>query len=189
MLYNSVSIIENHWASLLKHLLSRLGFLEVWNAQGVGNISKFLGMLKTRVKDIFIQDWHARLEDSSRARCYINIAKFEFQQYLKILKIQKYRKSLCKLRVSSHRLEIESGRWTKPNKTPLNERLCMICSVLEDEFHFTLECPLYKDIRKKYIKRYYWLIELFLSENCQIIKNLSMFINKAFEMRKDFGIV
>ena len=84
----------------------------------------------------------------------------------------------------------------KPNKTPLNERLCMICSVLEDEFHFTLECPLYKDIRKKYIKRYYWqrpnmvkFIELFLSENCQIIKNLSMFINKAFEMRKDFGII
>ena len=74
----------------------------------------------------------------------------------------------------------------------------MICSVLEDEFHFTLECPLYKDIRKKYIKRYYWqrpnmvkFIELFLSENCQIIQNLSMFINKAFGMRKDlkFGII
>ena len=72
----------------------------------------------------------------------------------------------------------------------------MICSVLEDEFHFTLECPLYKDIRKKYIKRYYWqrpnmvkFIELFLSENCQIIKNLSMFINKAFKLRKDFGII
>ena len=198
MMLNDMEIKPNkvNWASLLKHLLSRLGFLEVWNAQGVGNISKFLCMLKTRVKDIFIQDWHARLEDSSRARCYINIAKFEFQQYLKILKIQKYRKSLCKLRVSSHRLEIESGRWTKPNKTPLNERLCMICSVLEDEFHFTLECPLYKDIRKKYIKRYYWqrpnmvkFIELFLSENCQIIKNLSMFINKAFKMRKDFGII
>ena len=181
---------------MVKHLLSRLGFLEVWNAQGVGNISKFLGIFKTRVKDVYIQDWHARLENSTRARCYINIAKFQFQQYLEILKIQKYRKSICKLRVSSHRLEIETGRWTKPNKIPLENRLCMICNVLEDEFHFVLECSLYKDLRKTYIKRYYWLrpnmprfIELISSENFRTIKNLSIFIDKAFKMREDVGII
>ena len=28
--------------------------------------------------------------------------------------------------------------------------------MLEDEFHFVLECSIYKDIRKTYIKRYYW---------------------------------
>ena len=30
---------KQNWTSLIKHLLSLLGFLEVWNAQGVGNIS------------------------------------------------------------------------------------------------------------------------------------------------------
>ena len=105
---------------------------------------------------MYIQDWHSRLENSTRARCYINIAKFQYQQYLEILKIQKYRKSICKLRVSSHRLEIETGRWTKPNKIPLENRLCMICNLLEDKFHFVLECSRYKDLRKNYIKRYYW---------------------------------
>ena len=39
---------------MIKHLLSRLGFLEVWNAQGVGNISNFLYIFKTRVRDIYI---------------------------------------------------------------------------------------------------------------------------------------
>ena len=43
---------------------------------------------------------------------------------------------------------------------------------LEDEFHFLLECTLYKDLRKKYVKKYYWkstnmptVIELITSEN------------------------
>ena len=141
MMLHDIEIRPNkqNWALMVKYLLRRLGFLEVWNAQGVGNISTCLGIFKTRVKDVYIQDWHSRLENSTRARCYINIAKFQFQQYLDILKIQKYRKSICKLRVSSHRLEIETGRRAKPNKIPLEKRLCMICNVLEDEFHFVLE--------------------------------------------------
>ena len=51
---------------------------------------------------------------------------------LSILELQKYRTSICKLRVSSYRLEIETGRWAKPNKIPLENRLYMICNVLED---------------------------------------------------------
>ena len=48
-----------NWASSVKSLLSRLGFFEVWLAQGVGNSVGFLNIFKTRVKDIFIQDWHS----------------------------------------------------------------------------------------------------------------------------------
>ena len=53
-------------------------------------------------------------------------------------------------------LEIEVGRWAKPNRTPLDQRKCRICNIVEDEFHFLLECELYKQIRKKHIKKYYW---------------------------------
>ena len=67
---------KQFWASHVKHLLSRLGLLEVWNAQAVGNINNFLHISETRVKGIFIQDRHARLEAFIRARCYINTAKF-----------------------------------------------------------------------------------------------------------------
>ena len=82
------------------------------------------------------------------------------------------------------------GRWAKPNKIPLDNRKCRACGVLEDEFHFILECAIYDDLRKTYIKRYYWqspnmpkFIELLTSQNRKIIKNLSYFIEKAFKIR------
>ena len=157
---------KQNWASMVEHLLSRLGFLEVWNAQWVGNIGNFLCTFKTRVQDICVQVWHARLENSTRARFYINVAKFQFQKYLDLLKIEKYRKNLCKLRVSSHRLEVETGRWAKSNRILLDNR----------------KCCLNKDLRKTYIKRYYWqrpnmpkLIEPISFEKGCIIKKILAF--------------
>jgi len=38
----------------------------------------------------------------------------------------------------------------KPTAIPFNERKWTLCLKLEDEFLFLLECPLYKDLRKKY---------------------------------------
>lgn len=192
MMLNDLEVKPNkqNWASMVKNMLERLGFLEVWNAQGVGNKNNFIQQFKIRVRDIYVQDWHARLENSTRARFYINIADFKFQNYLETLNVVKYRKSLCRLRVSSHRLEIEAGRWSKPNKTPLDDRKCIECNKLEDEFHFIIECSRYTELRNMYIKRYYWrrpnmpkFIELLTSDNNNVIKNLSVFIEKAFKIR------
>ena len=47
-----------------------------------------------------------------------------------------FRVAITKLRVFSHRLEIEVGRWARPNRTPINERKCRYYDKLEDEFHF-----------------------------------------------------
>ena len=154
MRLNDIELHPNKqiWTSHVKHLLSHLGLLEVWNAQGVGNINNFLHTFKTRVKDIFMQDWHARLETITRSRCYINIANFHHQKYLELIKVEKCRSSLYELRVSSHRLEAEVGRWAKPDKTHLDNKKCRVCEVLEDEFHFILECAIDDDLRKTYIK-------------------------------------
>ena len=84
-----------------------------------------------------------------KCQCAIKIngmSAYTIQKYLDILSIVKYRKSLSRLRLSSHRLEVEVGRWTKPNKTPYERRKCKDCNVLEDEFHFLFECPLYTDL-------------------------------------------
>ena len=76
--------------------------------------------------------------------------------------MKKFRVTMTKLRVSSHRLEIEVGRWARPNRTPVDERKCRYCNKLEDEFFFffffffLLECTLYEDLRKQYIKKYFW---------------------------------
>ena len=47
--------------------------------------------------------------------------------------------------MSSHRLHIETDRRSKPRTTPLNERTCINCKILEDEFHFVLECKVFTD--------------------------------------------
>ena len=96
MMLNDIELNPNkhYWASLVKHLLSRRGILEVWIAQGMGNINNFLHIFKVRIKGIFIRDWNARLENSTRAIFYINILNFRYQKYLDLLKVERYRGSL-----------------------------------------------------------------------------------------------
>ena len=67
--------------------------------------------------------------------------------------MKQFRVAMTKLKVSSHRLEIEVGRWARPNRTPVDERKCRYCNKLEDEFHFFIDCTLYEDLRKQYIKK------------------------------------
>ena len=58
---------KTNWASLMRDTVSRLGFYHVWLEQGVANPKVFLSILKTRPKDIFIQDWKSRRYNSTRA--------------------------------------------------------------------------------------------------------------------------
>ena len=81
-----------------------------------------LNIFTQRIEDIFTQDWYSRLENSTRARCYLTFAYFKYQKYLDFLNIVKYRKCFSRLRISSHRLEVEVGRWAKPNKIPYEKK-------------------------------------------------------------------
>lgn len=182
---------KTNWAYLVKDLLSRLGFYEVWLNQGVGNIEIFLSLFKQRLTDNFVQNWLERLNNSSRASFYVNIAVFQPKLYLDSVKVIKFRTAISRLRVSSHRLEIEAGRWARPYK-PVNERLCNVCNRIEDEFHFVLECRLYSMLRRIYIDKYYWqrpsmmkFIELVNSDNIRCICNLAIYTYKAFKLRTD----
>ena len=146
---------KTNWATLIKTTLGNLGFYHVWLEQGVENEPKCLSILKQRLKDNFIQNLNERLETSSRALFYRVISNFSFQPYLEIVTFAKFRVALSRLRTSSHRLVIETGRWKKPNKEPIVDRKCQICNKLEDEHHFLTECVSYKDLRKTLIKLYF----------------------------------
>ena len=181
-----------NWASLLRNLLFTMGFNEVWLQQGVGNYNNFISVFNQRLSDVFIQNWHSRIEESSRAVFYRSFATFQFQPYLDKVNVSKYINVLSKLRMSSHRSEVEAGRWVKPNRIPLNERKCIFCDVLEDEFHFVLECSSYNELRKTYISKYFWkrpnmfkFIELINSSNTRCIRRLCTFIFQAFKVRTE----
>ena len=159
----------------------------------MSEILSFISLLKQRLTDTFIQNWRARLEESSRANFYKVFAIFQLQPYLDKLSISKFIQALSRLRMSSHRLEVESGRWVKPVPVPFNERKCTVCHVFEDEYHFVLECSLYLDLRKKYISKYFWsrpnmfkFLELLNSSNTSCIRKLCCYIFHSFKLRTEF---
>ena len=97
-----------------------------------------------------------------------------------------------KLRMSSRRLAIKSGRWARPNRIPVDERRCQECSVLEDEYHFVIEYKLFNDLWAKYLSRYFWIrpnmykfVELLNSDNVNYIRNLGIYTYHAFNLRTD----
>jgi hypothetical protein len=51
----------------------------------------------------------------------------------------KNRQLIAKFRTSDHCLQIETGRY---NNIPRQQRLCATCNILEDEYHFFLNCHL-----------------------------------------------
>ena len=55
-----------------------------------------------------------------------------------------------KLRTNSHILEIEHGRHLGKL---VENRLCAVCDVVEDEFHFIMVCPLYIDLRNEFLSK------------------------------------
>jgi len=61
--------------------------------------------------------------------------------YLDILETPTYRKVISQLRLSSHKLAIETGRH---NKITLHDRKYTHCTLndIEDEFHFFLICAI-----------------------------------------------
>lgn len=142
---------KHNWASLVMDTLFTLGLNYVWFEQNVGHTEYFLEELKLRLRDSFIQNWEARLKESSRGRFYVHFMSFDFKQYLNILNVKKFRVALTRFRTSSNRLEVETGRWQKPNPIPYNERLCNSCRVLGDEFHFIFECKLLEYLLNLYI--------------------------------------
>ena len=159
-----------NWASLVRNTLANLGFFDVLLAQGVGDVNNFLSVFKQRLSDNFLQTWNDRLTESSRASFYKAISIFRFQPYLDKVHTKKFSVALSKLRMSSHRLCIEAGRWNRPHPTPREQRLCTVCNQLEDEYHLLFECSLYNDERVAYLKSYY-------------LRNKSMF--KAVELMQE----
>ena len=76
--------------------------------------------------------------------------EFGSEKYIEDISDCRYRIAMTKLRSSSHTLEVERGRYTKP-KTNICERLCPVCNVIEDEIYFLANCKLYDAERTHFL--------------------------------------
>ena len=62
--------------------------------------------------------------------------------------------------------------------------------LIEDEYHFILECSRYDDLRRKYIKQYYWrnpsaykLVTLSSVRNVKELNNFETYLCLAEKLR------
>ena len=103
-------------------------------------LTKFVSILKMRVRDQYINEWNQKVSLSTSLQLYKEIkSTIDICSYLNKLTNINYRKAISKIRLSSHNLNIEIGRHRQIERNDPNE--------LEDEYHFILICPQYCDIR------------------------------------------
>ena len=80
-----------------------------------------------------------------------------YSSYLDLTRGTAGRRALVKLRISNHKLMIETGRC---NRTTKDNRHCPFCrsNVIEDEVHFLFQCHTYSMIRNKFYNKVKTLI-------------------------------
>ena len=84
---------------------------------------------------------------SSRRRAYADLnGSFTYHPVYTSNVPEKARMAFTKLRLGSHRLKIETGRWSR---IPRDERLCH-CLEVQTETHVLLSCPLTESLRRSY---------------------------------------
>ena len=116
--------------------------------------------IKLKLAHLYNNEWKVKVTSgtnpkyNSKLRTYATFKQgIYFETYLTSTNI-KARELFAKLRLSDHKLAIESDRWRKIK--PEN-RLCNICqntsNSVEDEFHFVLKCNKYSTIRKELFKK------------------------------------
>ena len=157
MLWEDTDINLNYngknWASQIKTILQQHGFEYIWQQQF--DIDIPFRIIKQRVYDTYLQKWYSDINNSARLKAY-SVFKhtFEPEKYLNVIPENKYKIAMSRFRISSHSLNIETGRY---DGTPRKNRICKLCTMnkVEDEYHFLLVCPHYRELRSKYFKPYF----------------------------------
>ena len=154
----------------------------------------FRNAIKQLVTEYFKSYWKSSIVDIASNTIFRTYklfkTDFKFQTYLGVVKDNRYRHALIKLRTSSHSLEIERSRY---NKTDVKVRLCPYCMRIDEEKPFILNCDaivherqcLFNKIRIRYpiffdlndMQKFQFLM---LSEDPQILNWLAKFIYYGF---------
>ena len=142
---NGVINWENSVMQLLKDLDHSLVDLHQVNLKDVK-----VKLLETEQRNWLNKLWNDNNnEHGNKLRSYRQYKDtLEVEDYVKI-NVPWYVKSVfAKLRAGCLNLEIETGRFKRP-QTPLEHRVCKLChkNVIEDEHHFIMCCPLYDNLR------------------------------------------
>ena len=180
---------SNSWYNTVKHISD---FLDIpLSSSAVMKQSAFKSNLSKILKEKYLNEWYSAKQAYSVGKLdtYTKIKNhFGFEKYLNSLSFP-FRRDITRLRISSHRLSIEIGRYARIDRT---DRLCSKCTlgVLGDEIHFLLECPAFNVTRESLIglvnekckqfmamirfDKYFWLVNC---EDERIMRELASFVH------------
>ena len=136
------------WLSGIATTLASNGLGDFFSDNTEINTRLISDILRQRLTDIFHQDAFSTINnENSKLRTYGLVKSFVgLENYLIKITNLKHRKTLTQIRLSSHRLMIETGRH---KKISANERFCPFCKTeVEDEIHFVIKCETYDLVRK-----------------------------------------
>ena len=105
-----------------------------------------------RMQKKYITHWKLSLCNSQKFEFY-NVFKDRYtpSTYLDVTRKNPNRKTLVKLRISNHKLNIETGRYDKISRC---HRICPVYGLnIEDEIHFLFNCPKYSSIREDFFNK------------------------------------
>ena len=120
----------------------------IWREQLIQNqdlskSKKLVLDVKQRMKDISSQNITNELTENPSKLNFLAMYKNEhkFEKYLQMHNFE-HRRAITKLRTSSHKLGIETGRW---NNIQRENRICENClyNNVDDEHHFLFECHMH----------------------------------------------
>jgi len=138
----------------VRNLLQLSGFADAWLFTEYVNVNNVIPVLKRRLQDMYISELRFGVEIGSSLTLYREIkCTFDREDYLQVLENRKFKNAVAKLRLSSHKLFVETGRH---RQIPRQDRKCILCNIddVEDEYHVILICPFYNNIRNTHIPRY-----------------------------------
>ena len=143
---------ELHWLTTVRDTLCNLDFTMIWENIGLLTDDFPTSKFVKSTRNHFINQWQTEMNinsgDDKKLRTYSKFKrKFEIENYLLTVKDWFIKKNITRFRISAHNLKIETGRHRRPEKTPLEERVCELCNKIEDEIHLMLYCKIYDSER------------------------------------------
>ena len=176
-----------------------LKMMELYNLDVNSNHGIFKIVAKLSVEHGFKNDWLCKIRDTVNnpgARTYkLFKHSYNMEPYLYHVDNYKHRRSLTKLRTSTHTLKIETDRHKK-DKPDVIDRKCHHCNITEDEVHFMISCPLYFTERTTlfhnlgidHLLGQYSPVDVFIciinmTNQCHL-KEIARYVHVCFEKRK-----
>ena len=180
----------NTWSLSVQKLLNELGYSYLFTLDVVSQVQ--VDSVVRRIYDVNLQDWCDSINSSPKLDSY-KIFKTEFvlEKYLLCIKNNNNNRiMMTRFRCSAHTLLIEEGRYRNIER---ENRICTKCNMncVENEYHFLLICPFYRDLRISHLPKYYtrWpclakFATLLSTTNVNVINKIATYLYKAFKRRE-----